>query len=76
MTFSREVETGIRSVPWYFRPAAMLAPVAVLVVVAVGLTVYHFRETPDTRRGNDAVEAQQTIELKRENSALPRASQG
>lgn len=70
MTFSREVETGIRSVLWYFRPAAMLAPGAVLVVVAVGLTVYHFRETPDTRRGNDAVEAQQTIELKRENSAL------
>ena len=68
--FSREVETPVRSGPWYLRPVTMLAPVAVLVVIAVSLTVYHFRETPDTARAKDAAAAQQIAELKRENSAL------
>jgi hypothetical protein len=68
--FSRDVETPIRSGRWYLRPVTLLAPVAVLVVIAVSFTVYHFRETPDTARGKDAAAAQRLAELKRENSAL------
>jgi hypothetical protein len=66
VVLSREVDTPVRSGSWYFRPLAMLAPVAALVVIAVSLTVYHFRET----RATDSVAAQQIAELKRENSAL------
>ena len=49
VVFSREVETPPRSDRWYLRPVT-LAPAAVLVVVAVALTFYHFRGTPDTAR--------------------------
>lgn len=65
VVFSREVETPVQSGPWHFRPVTMLAAVA-LVVVAVGITVYHFRETPYTSRAA----APQIDELKRQNSAL------
>lgn len=70
LVFSPEAETSAQSGPWYFRPVPLLAPIAVLVLVAVGLAVYHFRETPDTARTNDTAAAQQIAELKRENSAL------
>jgi hypothetical protein len=70
VVFSPEVETPVRSGRWYFRPVTMLAPIAALVAIAVGLTVYHFRETPDTARAKDAAAAQQIAELKQENSAL------
>ncbi len=70
VVFSREIETSSRSGPWYFGPATMLAPIAAVVVVAVCLTVYHFRATPDTARTKDAAHAQQIAELARENSAL------
>src|SRR5580704_10156062 len=70
VVFSREIETSSRSGPWYFGPATMLAPIAAVVVVAVCLTVYHFRATPDTARTKDAAHAQQIAELERENSAL------
>jgi hypothetical protein len=70
LIFSREVETSARSGPWYFRPLMMLAPVALLIVIAVGLTIYHFRETPDTSRAKNTATEQQIAELKRENSAL------
>jgi len=70
VVFSREVETPAQSAPWYLRPVTVLAPIAVLVVIAVSLTVYHFRETPDTARAKDATAAQQIAELKRENSTL------
>jgi len=66
MAFSREVEAPARSGRWYLRPAAILAPVAGLVVVAVSLTVYLLRETPGASRAA----AQQIAELKRENSTL------
>jgi hypothetical protein len=69
VVFSREVETPTRSGWWYSRPVTLLAPVAALVVAAVSLTVYHFRETPDTARAKDAA-AEQIAELKGENSAL------
>jgi hypothetical protein len=47
----------------------MLAPVATLVVAVVGLTLYHYRETPTAARSQ--VEAtRQIAELKRQNSAL------
>jgi hypothetical protein len=69
LVFSPEVETPVRSGPWYLRPA-MLAPVAALVVIAFSLTVYRFRETPDTARATNSAAAQQIADLKRENSAL------
>jgi hypothetical protein len=70
VVFSLEVETPAPSGPWYFRPVTTLAWVAVLVVVGVGLLVYHRRGTPDTARAKDAAAAQQIAELERENSAL------
>lgn len=70
LVFSRDVETFSPSAPWYFRPITMLAPIAAVALVAVGLTIYHFRQTPDTARTQDATAAQQIAELKRENSAL------
>jgi len=69
VVFSPEVETPARSGPWYLHPVT-LAPVAFLVVVAIGLTIYHFRETPDAARANDSAAEQQIAELKRENSQL------
>jgi hypothetical protein len=50
VVFSREVETPVRSSPWYLRPVTMLAAVAVLVLVAVSLSIYHLREAPRGRR--------------------------
>jgi hypothetical protein len=70
LIFSREVETSARSGPWYFRPVMMLAPVSLSIVIAVSLTVYHFREVPDTARAKNTAAQQQIAELKRENSAL------
>jgi hypothetical protein len=70
VVFSREVETPVRSGSWYSRPVIRLAPVVALVVVAVGLAVYHFRETPATARTNDAAAALQIAELKQQNSGL------
>jgi hypothetical protein len=67
---SRDIGTPIRSGGWYSRPVTTLAPVAVLVVIAVSLAVYHFRETPDTARAKDAAAAQLIAELKRKNSVL------
>jgi Anti-sigma-K factor rskA len=68
--FSREVETPSRSVPWYFRTVAALAPVAALIVLAVSLRVYHFHETPGAVGAKDPAVTQQIAELQRENSAL------
>jgi uncharacterized coiled-coil protein SlyX len=70
VVFSREVESSARPVRWHLRPITMLAPVLVLVVVAVSLTVFHFRERPDAARANDAAAEQRIAELERENSAL------
>jgi hypothetical protein len=70
LTFSREVETSARSGQWYFRPFMMLTPVALLIVIAVSLTVYHFHKTPDTARAKNTGTEQQIAELKQENSAL------
>ena len=68
--FSRDVETPIQASPWYFRPVTMLAPAAVLIVAAVSMTVYHFREKPSSARTVNVTAAQQIAELQRENSAL------
>ena len=70
VVFTPEVETSIQSGPWYFRPVTMLAPVAALIVAAVSLAVFHFRETPSSARTMNATAAQQVAELQRENSAL------
>jgi hypothetical protein len=48
----------------------MLPPIALLIVIAVSLAVYHFRETSDTARVKNSATGQQIAELKRENSAL------
>ena len=69
LVFSPEVETYARSTPWLIRPITMLAPAAALVVVAVGVTFYHFRETRNAARSNVAA-TEQIAELKRQNSAL------
>ena len=66
VVFSREVESPARSNPWYLHSVTMTAAVTVLVVAAVSLMVYHFRETPD----NSRAAAQQIAQLKQENSAL------
>jgi len=70
LIFSREIETSARSGAWYFRPLIMLPPIALLIVIAVSLAVYHFRETSDTARVKNSATGQQIAELKRENSAL------
>jgi len=70
VVFSAEVETPAKSKPWYFRPVTLLAPFAALVLLAVSLRFYYFRQTPDTARAMDAAGAQQMAELKRENTAL------
>jgi hypothetical protein len=69
VVFSPQVDTPVRSTSWYFRPITILAPVAAVIVAAVSLAVYHFRETPDAARTNAAA-GQQIAELKQQNSAL------
>jgi hypothetical protein len=70
IVFSPEAKSPVRSGAWYFRPITLFAPIAALVVLAVSLAVYYFRETPDAAHANDAAAAQQIAELKRENSGL------
>ncbi|MGC1647756.1 MAG: hypothetical protein WA741_18195, partial [Candidatus Sulfotelmatobacter sp.] len=70
VVFSREVETLTGPGQRYLRPAAVLAPVAVLVLAAASLAVYHFRATPDAARAKDSPNSQQIAELQRENAAL------
>jgi hypothetical protein len=70
VVFSREVEAPVRSRPWYFFPVSILAPVAVLALIAVSISVYHLREAPRTAQGTETAAAQQIAELKRENSEL------
>jgi hypothetical protein len=70
LVFSPEVETATAWRPWYFRPVAVLAPVAALVLLAVGLEGYHFRQTPDTAQTKDTAATEHIAELERENSAL------
>jgi hypothetical protein len=69
VVFSREVEPPVRSNPWYFRPVALLPAIAVLVLVAVSLSIYHLR-APRAARATDAAAAQQIAGLKQENSVL------
>jgi hypothetical protein len=70
MRFSREVDSPAASGPWNSRLLTVLAPIAALIVVAVGLSVYRFRETPNSARVSGAIATQQIAELERENSAL------
>jgi len=70
VVFSPEVESGARSGRWFSRPVTLLAPVAALLMLAVGLEVYHLRETPATAGARDAAAAQQVADLQRENAAL------
>jgi hypothetical protein len=70
LVFSPEAETLSRPGQRYLRPAAVMAPVAVLVVAAASFAVYHFRATPDTARAKDSAGAHEVAELQRENAAL------
>jgi len=70
VVFSPEVDTPFPSTSWYRRPIAVLAPVAAVIVAAVSLTVYHFRETPDSARAKDAAAGRQIAQLKQQNSTL------
>ena len=67
VVFSPELEIRARSSRRLW--PVILAPAAALLVVAVTLTVYHFRELLDTARSNVAA-AQQIADLERQNSAL------
>jgi hypothetical protein len=67
VVFSPELEILTRSSRQFW--PVILAPVAALLVVAVSLSVYHFRETPDTARSKVAAE-KQIADLNRQNSAL------
>ena len=68
VVFTREFETRAQSIRRYIRPVVLVS-VATLLVGAVSLWVYHFRETPDTAQSNVAA-AQQIADLKRQNSVL------
>jgi hypothetical protein len=70
LVFSRDVEKPVQSNPWYFSPVALLAPLSVLVVAAVGLAIYHFQETPGAAQMQKAAVQQQNGELQQENSSL------
>ena len=70
IVFSPEVEATSRPTPWYSRPVALLAPIAALIFVAIGLAVYHFRATPEIANGNGVAAGQRIAELQRENAAL------
>ncbi len=70
VVFSPGVETPGPSGRWFSRPVTMLAPVAALVALAVGLAAYHFRETPNAARAKNAAEAQQIADLERQNTGL------
>ena len=69
VVFSREVETLPQSPPWYFRQVT-LGPITALIVVTAGLTVFHFRQTPESGRMKDSTAAHQIAELQQENLAL------
>ena len=54
---------------WPFRPFALLGTAAAMLLIAIGLAVYHSRGSGDPVRAGAAT-AQQIIELKRQNEAL------
>jgi hypothetical protein len=68
--FSREVDLPAASGPWNSRLLTVLAPIAALILVASGLSIYYLRGTPNAARAKDNAAAQQIAELQRENSAL------
>jgi hypothetical protein len=70
LLFSREVDSPTASGPWNSRLLTVLAPIAALILVASGLSVYYLRGTPNAVRAKDNTAAQQIAELQRENSAL------
>ena len=66
--FSSDVETPVRDERWHFRPLAILAPVAGLAVVAIVLTVSHFRQLSGPTPASAAI--QHIAELERQNADL------
>jgi hypothetical protein len=70
VVFSQDVDIPTRSGAKYVRPLSLMGPVAALVVVAIGLAVYHFRGSLDPRQAGSGAAAEQITELKRQNSAL------
>ena len=70
IVFSSQVDAPTPSRAWNLAPVGLLGPVAALVLVAVGLGVYHARGVPASARQNGAAEAQQVAELQRRNATL------
>jgi hypothetical protein len=70
VVFPSQVEAPARSSSWYLRPSAVLAPIAAVAVVAIGLSAYRLGDTPHTAQPTDAASAQQLTELKGQNAAL------
>jgi hypothetical protein len=70
VVFSQQVDTPARSRASYFRLVSLLGSIAALVLVAISLTVYLFREAPGAAPVSGAATAQQIAELRRQNAAL------
>ena len=69
VVFSDAVNRPAQSGSWSFRPFALLGTAAAMLLIAIGLAVYHSRGSGDPVRAGAAT-AQQIIELKRQNEAL------
>ncbi len=70
VALSRAVDRPAASRAWALRPAGVMAFVAALIVAAISLAVYHFRDASGTARITDAAAMQQIAALKRQNSTL------
>jgi hypothetical protein len=69
VVFSDAVNRPAQSGSWWsFRPPALLATAAAMVLIAIGLAVYHSRGSGDSAQAGAA--AQQIAELKRQNETL------
>jgi hypothetical protein len=68
VVFSDAVNRPAQSGSWFFRPSALPGTAAAMVLIAVGLAVYHSRGSGDSAQAGAA--AQQIAELKRQNETL------
>ena len=69
IVFSDAVNRPAQSGSWFFRPSALLGTAAAMVLIAIGIAVYHSRGSGDSAQAGAAT-AQQIAELKHQNEAL------
>ena len=70
VVFSSQVEAPTPTRTWGLVSAGLLAPVAALALVVIGLAVYHFRGVPATAQGDGGAVAQQVAQLQQRNATL------